>query len=111
MDLIDEEQRALPSPAASARLLEQAFQVGDPREDGRNRDEIELRPAGQESRHRGLAGTGRPPEDQGSRGAAGEQPRQSAVRPDKVLLSRHLVEKLRPQAVGQRPLGGDFPDA
>ena len=79
-----------PDHATRPRRLEHLLEIGDAREDRRDLLEGELGLAGQEARHRGLAGAGRPPEDQAAERAGGEQPRQRAVRPDEMVLPDHL---------------------
>ena len=64
MDLVDKEQRALPGLAAQPRGIEHFLQVGDAGEDRRNLLEIKFGRVGQKTRHSGLAGAGRSPEDQ-----------------------------------------------
>ena len=72
MDLVDEEQRALPRLAQRARLLEHLLQVGDAGEDRGDLHERELGLASQQACHRGLAGTGRTPEDERAERRAAE---------------------------------------
>ena len=57
----------------------------------------------QQPRHRGLAGAGRPPEDQRAERARLEHARQRAVRAEQMVLADHLGELLRAQLVGERP--------
>ena len=103
VDLVDEEQRALPRLAPAARLLEHLLEVGDAGEDGRDLLEAEVGLARQQPRNRGLAGARRPPEDERAERAGVEHPGERAVRPQQVVLADDVGERLRPQPVGQRP--------
>ena len=64
MDLIDEEQSALTGHAPCTRSFEHLFEISDPRENSRDRFEMECRFIGEEARERRLACAWRPPEDE-----------------------------------------------
>jgi hypothetical protein len=57
----------------------------------------------QQARHRGLAGTGRPPQDHALQPSAPEHARQRALGADEMILPDDLGKLARPQPVGQRP--------
>ena len=81
VDLVDEEQRALPGLPPGARRLEHLLEVGDAGEDRRYLLEMEVGLARQKPRHGRLAGAGRPPEDQRAERAGGEHAGECAVGP------------------------------
>ena len=102
MDLVDEQQRALPQFAAAARFLEHFLQVGDAGEDRGNLLEMQVGRLRQQPRHRGLAGAGRAPEHQAAERARRQHAGQRAVGAEQMVLADHLVELLRAQPVGER---------
>ena len=83
MDLVDEEQGALPGPAAQPALVEGPLQVGDAGEHRRQRDEDQPGPLRQQPGDRGLAHPGRAPEDQRGQAAPRQHPRQRAGGPSR----------------------------
>ena len=85
-----------------ARLGEHLLEVGDAREDRRDGDEAHADRVGEQPRDRGLAGAGRPPQDHRGELARRDHPPDRAVRPGQMLLADHLVERARPQPVGER---------
>ena len=102
VDLVDEQQRPLPGLAPRARRLEDLLQVGDAGEDRRDLLEMQLGRLRQQPRHGGLAGAGRPPEDQRAERARLQHARQRAVRTEQMILPDHLGELRRAQPVGER---------
>ena len=102
VDLVDEEQRALPGFAARARLLERLLQVGDAGEDRRNLLEMQIGFLRKKPRHGGLAGAGRSPEHQRAERAGRQHAGQHAVGTEQMVLAYDLGELLRPQLVGKR---------
>ena len=103
VDLVDEEQRATAHLAAPAGLLEGLLEVGDAREDRRDLFEMQVGLAGQQPRHRRLAGAGRAPEDHGAERAGIQHARERAGLADEMVLSDDLGETGRAQPVGERP--------
>ena len=103
VDLVDEQQRPLPGLAPRARRVEHFLEVGDAGEDRGNLLEMQLGGVGEQPRDRGLAGAGRPPEDQRAERAGVEHARERAVGAEQMVLPDHLRERRRPQPVGQRP--------
>ena len=102
MDLVDEQQRALPALAPRARRLEHFLEIGDAGEDRRDLLEMQIGFLRQQPRHRGLAGAGRAPEHQRAERARRQHARERAVGAEQMILPHHLVELLRPQLVGER---------
>ena len=103
VNLVDEEQGPLPDLAPGPRRVEHFFQIGDAGKDRRNLLEIKFGRVRKEPRHRGLAGTGRPPEYERAERARLQHPGERAVRPKQMILPDHLGKRLRAQLVGQRP--------
>ena len=64
-----------------------------------------IRAVRDQARERGLAGAGRPPQDHRVRPAGLERPAQRRAGTEQVRLPDELVEGLRAQPVGQRPVG------
>ena len=106
MDLVDEEQRAPTQGAAAARRLEHLLEIGDAGEDRRDLLELEIGLVGEEAGDGGLAGAGRPPEDQRAERARAQHASDGAVGADEVVLADHLGEGSRPQPIGERTRGG-----
>src|SRR6185437_4278565 len=91
VDLVDEEQRALPLRAARAGGVENLLQVRNAGMDRRDLHErIAAGPADQ-PRDRGLAAARRPPEDHRAQRRRLKQPGQSPLRAGQVLLAENLV--------------------
>src|SRR5205085_1904239 len=65
--------------------------------------ELEARLVGKQTRHRGLAGAGRPPEDQRAQRLAVKHPGQRAVRPEQLVLADDVGQLLRSELIGERP--------
>ena len=102
MDLVDEQERALPLRAARARGVEDLLQFRDARMDRRDLHECVAARRADEPRDRRLAAARRPPEDHRAERRRREQARQRAVRPGQMLLARDLGERHRPQPLGER---------
>ena len=102
MDLVDEQERALPLRPAGAGGVEDLFQLRHARMDRRDLDERVRAHGADQPGDRGLAAAGRPPEDHRAERRRGEEPRQRAVRPGQVLLAGDLRKARRPQPLGQR---------
>ena len=102
VNLVDEQQRALPGLAAAARLLEHLLQVRDAGEDRGDLLEMQVGRLRQKPRHRGLAGAGRAPEHEAAERARRQHAGKRAVGPEQMILPDHLVELLRAQPVGKR---------
>ena len=103
IDLVDEEQGALADLAPGPRRVEHLLQIGDAGKDRRNLLEMELGRTRKEPRDGGLAGTGRPPEDERAEGARAEHPGERAVRAKEMILADDRGKRFRAQLVGQRP--------
>jgi hypothetical protein len=102
VDLVDEEQGALASGAAHARLLEGLLQVGDAGEDRRQLLEFIAGLLGQQAGDGGLAGAGRAPQDHRGQPLGLSHPADGPVGTQEVILAHDLVQLLRTQAVGER---------
>ena len=102
MDLVHEQQRALPQLAAAARFLEHFLEVGDAGENRRDLLEMQVGFLRQQPRHRGLASAGRAPEHQRAKRAGRQHAGERAVGAQQMVLADHLVEFLRAQLVGER---------
>ena len=85
-------KRALPDLAARARRVEHLLEVGDAGKDRRDLLERELGRIGQQPRHGGLAGAGRPPEDQRAERARREHAGQRAVGAEQLILADDFAE-------------------
>jgi hypothetical protein len=103
VDLVDEQQRALPHAAPFAGPLENLAQVGHAREHGRERLEGEPADVRQQAGDRRLAGPRRPPENHRGEPAGRDHATDRRLGRQQVVLSYHLAQARRPQAVGQRP--------
>ena len=95
-----------PAPAAQPALVEGPLQVGDAGEHRRERDEDQPGPLRQQPGDGGLAHPGRAPEDERGQAAPRQHPRQRAGRAEQVVLPDHLLQRLRPQPVGERARAG-----
>ena len=102
MDLVDEQQRALPHLAPGARGIERLFQIGDAGKHRGNLLEMQLGGVGEQPRHGGLAGAGRAPKHQRAERARFQHARQRAVRAENVILANDIGERARPQTIRQR---------
>ena len=102
MDLVDEEQRALPLRAARARGVEDLLQFRDAGVDGRELHERVAAARADQPRDGGLAAARRPPEDHRAKRRRLKQAGQRPVRPGQMLLARDLGDRHRPQPLGER---------
>ena len=102
VDLIDEQQRALPCPPPPRRLVERTLQVGDAGEHRRKLHEMQPRAGGEQPRDGGLAAARRAPEDQRGERPALQHPGERAVGAEQMVLPDHLIERARPQPISQR---------
>src|SRR5207253_1941697 len=75
--------------------------VGDRARDRRERHEPGLRGGSDDAGEGGLAGAGRPPEDDGAEAVGGDQVAERAVGADEVRLADELVEGPGPHARGE----------
>src|SRR5712675_32410 len=99
MDLIDEEQRALPHATAAACRLESLLQIRDAGEDGRELFEMQLEDRGEQPRDGRLAGAWRAPEDHRGRAARRDHAAERALRRKQMILAHDFGELRRTQAV------------
>ena len=106
VDLVDEQQGRLAGGAAHARRLEGLLQVGDAGEDGADLLELIARRQGQQARDGRLSGARRPPQDHRAEAAGLDHPPDRPALAQQVVLPHHLVQRTRPQPVGQRGVGG-----
>jgi hypothetical protein len=102
VDLVHEEQGALAAAPPAGRLLEGAFEVGHAREHRRELHEGQAGPRRQQACDGGLARARRPPEDEAGKRAQRQHARKRAVRTEQMVLPHHLLERSRPQPVGER---------
>src|SRR4029077_11262018 len=103
VNLVDEQQRALPGLTAQPRRVEHFLEIGDAGEDRGNLLEIKIRRPRQKPRHRGLAGARRPPEDQRAERARLQHAGERAVGAEQMVLADDVAELVRTQLVGKRP--------
>jgi hypothetical protein len=106
VDLVDEEQRALAQPGMVTRLGENLLEVGDARENRRDRRKAQPDGLGEQPRDRGFAGARRPPEDHGRQPARRDHPTNRALRAGEMVLADHLIQRARAQPVGERGVSG-----
>ncbi len=92
MDLVDEQQCALPDLASLARGGETLLQVGDAGKDRRDLFEMEIADSSQQPRQGGLSGTRRPPEHQRHDSPGFDHAPQPAVGAEQLILTDNLVE-------------------
>ena len=103
VDLVDEEDRALPLLAEPlACFSDDAAEVSDAGRDGGDGLEVGLRERGDDAGEGGLAGAGRAPEDHRGELVGVDGAAQDAPLADEVLLADELVEGARPHARGER---------
>ena len=102
MDLVDEQERALPLRAARARGVEDLLQFRDARMDRRELHERVVAARADQPRDRRLAAARRPPEDHRAERRRRKQTRQRPIRTGQMLLARDLGERHRPQPLGER---------
>ncbi len=103
VDLVDEQQRAVPHLAPLLGRLEHLAQIGDAGKHRRQRLEGEIRTLRQEARDRRLAAAGRPPQDHRGKRAARDHVADRTLRPDQMILADDVGKALGPQPVGQGP--------
>ena len=114
MDLVDEQQGL--APALRTREFGLRHRLADvlhAREHGRQSDVGAAESVGHQARERGLAHTGRPPEDHRMRLVRFERDRERFAGAEQVPLADHLGDTARAQAfwqwcVGARGLGAGF---
>jgi hypothetical protein len=108
VDLVHEQQRPLARFAGLLGLGEGFLEVGDAREHRADRHEAHAHGVGQQAGDGGLAGAGRAPQHHARELPSSDHPPDGALGPRQVLLSDHLVERLRPEPVGQRRILARF---
>ena len=102
VDFVDEEDGALGKLAAAfLRGGDGRADVRDARQHGVDGDEVAARGVGDDARQRGLAGAGRPVEDDGAELVGLDRAAQQPARPDDVLLADELVERARAHPGGE----------
>ena len=106
MDLVDEQQCLLPGPRSIAGFGKQLLQFGNTREHRRNADKAQAHRLGKQPRDAGLAGAGRPPENEAGEAARRDHPADGAFRPGQMRLADNFSQCLRPQPFGERRIGG-----
>src|SRR6266508_4947090 len=102
MDLVDEEQRALPALAPRPGRVEHLLEVADAGENGGDLLEMQIGRLRQEPRDGGLARAGRTPKDERAQRSRVEQASERAVRSEQMILAHHFAEPRRTQLVGKR---------
>src|SRR5262249_6135750 len=102
VNLIHKQQGSPPDLAARTRGIEHLLEIGDPGKDRRNLLEVQVGRLRQQAGDRGLAGAGRPTEEERAEAAGIEQARERAVRTEQMILAHDFVEAPRPQLVGER---------
>ena len=105
VDLVHEQQGLLSGAGGGLRLGEDLLEVGNAREDRRDGDEAQADGVGEQARDAGLAGAGRSPQDHRGEPARRDHPADRAVGAGQMLLADDLVERCRPQPVGERRIG------
>ena len=108
VDLIDEQQGALPRRPPHPRRLERLLQVGDSGKDRADRLVFIARRLGQQPGDGGLAGAGRPPQDHRAQPPRLDHPADRPARPQQMILPHHLVQRARAQTVGQGGVGRQY---
>ncbi len=102
VDLVHEQQGLSSHLHMLARFGEHLLEIRDAREDGRDGDEAHADGVGEQPGDRRLAGSGRPPQHHRGELARRHHPPDRAFRPGEMVLPHHLVERARPQTVGER---------
>src|SRR5690606_29459713 len=105
MDLVDEEQRSPAVAAPGAGGVKQLPQILDAGVDRRGLFEVQPAFLAQQPGDRRLAGTRRPPQDDGSEPALRQHPGNDAIRPYEMILPHYLGQPPRAQAIRQRARG------
>ena len=107
VDLVDEQERGLTRAPPRLGLLVNLAQVRHPGHHRRELHQWLVQAPGEQASKRGLAGAGRPPQDDRAELAAGEHAPERRVRAEQVVLADQLIQGLRAQPVGERLAGGD----
>ena len=102
MDLVDEDDRARAVLLGALGVGHHLLDFLDAGEHGGELDELGLGHARDDLRQRGLAGAGRPPEDERADVVALDLGAQRLARADQVLLADVFIERARTHAVGER---------
>ena len=102
MDFIDEHDRARAVLPGALGVGHDLLDFLDAGEHGGELDKLRLGEARDDLRQRGLAGAGRPPEDERADIVALNLRAQRFARADQVLLADKFIERARTHAVGQR---------
>jgi hypothetical protein len=92
----------LPRAGCLPCLRENLFQIGNSGKDSADRDEPKSNGIGEQTRNAGLASTRRSPQDHRRQAAGSDHPRDRSLGPGQMLLSNDLLQRNRPQAVGER---------
>ena len=108
VNFVDEQQRPLPCGPAQARRLEDFSEIGNPRENSADLNELQIGFIGQQARDGGLSHPRWTPEDQRRQGTLGQHHAKRSVRTQNQRLPHDLTNRFWPQPVCQRPrtLGG-----
>jgi hypothetical protein len=100
--LVDEDDRRPTRTSRRLRPLDRLTDVLDAAKHRRHGDELGIEGVGHQPRQRRLAGAGRAPEDHRVQSAGLECGAQGLARTEQMALADHLVERLRPQPLGER---------
>ena len=93
---VDKDHRRLSSCRHGAlRLIDRISNVLDAPENGGNGNEGQIKGICHQTRNRGFADAGRPPENHGVRAAVFKGHAQGRPGPEELLLSNHLIERMR----------------
>ena len=100
---VDEDHRRLSGCRHGAlRLIDRIANVLDAPEYGGNGNEGQIKGIRHQPRNRGFADAGRPPENHGVRTAVFKSHAQRRSRPEELLLSNHLIERMRTKPLRKR---------
>ncbi len=102
VNFIDEQQCALPHPAALAGGFEGFLEIGNTGEDGGQLFELKFECGGKQARDCCFSGAGRAPQNNGMRTALRDHAADGAIGRQKVILTDHFTERFRAQTIGQR---------
>ncbi len=105
MHLVDEQQGLLAGLGHLPGLGEDFLEIGNAREDRRDRHEPQPDGVGEQPRDAGLARARRPPQDHRGETTRRDHPADRALGAGQMLLADDLVERPRPEAVGERRIG------
>ena len=100
--LVDEDDGAPAAGANHLRALDRFADVFHAAEHGRDRDELGVETFGHQQRERGLAHPRRAPQDHRMQAARLKRRTQGFAGAEQVLLTDHVVERFRAQALGER---------